>query len=103
MFSEDSACLLTLALKRRLSCVFRGQRQQEIDHVVGNSWVCRRHWMHTQFPGDGSYQHEQELRKQLAQCGVNAELQTTRAAVSLLFDACRAVHGGVNRRLLTRT
>jgi len=38
------------------------------------------HWMHSQFPGDGSYQHEQELRKQLAQCGVTSELQTTRAS-----------------------
>jgi len=38
------------------------------------------HWMVTQFPGDGSYAHEQDLRKQLAQCGVTSELQTTRAS-----------------------
>lgn len=34
-------------------------------------------FMHSKFPGDGSYGHEQELRKQLAQCGVTSELQTT--------------------------
>ena len=27
------------------------------------------HWMHSQFPGDGSYDHEQKLRAQLANCG----------------------------------
>jgi len=37
------------------------------------------HWMHSQFPGDGSYDHEQKLRAQLANCGVTAALQTTRA------------------------
>ena len=37
------------------------------------------HWMHTQFPGDGSYDHEQKLRAQLANCGVTSALQTTRA------------------------
>ena len=37
------------------------------------------HWMHQKFPGDGSYDHEQRLRSQLASCGVTATLQTTRA------------------------
>jgi ATP-binding cassette, subfamily F, member 3 len=38
------------------------------------------HWMHSQFPGDGSYQHEQDLIASLAQCGVPFKQQTTRAS-----------------------
>lgn len=37
-------------------------------------------WMASQFPGDGSNDHELELRSHLAKTGVPAELQTTLAA-----------------------
>jgi len=58
-------------------------------------------FMHQTFPGDGSYDHEQNLRKALASTGVYAELQTTqisclsggqRSRVALAVTSMRAPH-----------
>jgi ATP-binding cassette subfamily F protein 3 len=44
------------------------------------------HWMQTQFPGDGSYDHEQKLRSQLAQCGVTGNHYSKVLSTVTLFS-----------------